>query len=184
MGLVSTPFSGKQEVPRPPPDIADEVEMYARQSGRHATLRFCPHDLLHPRKGGTWRIQFTLRLDDKRMILYQESRTGKPPTEDVWLHVKDPESPTGYRPLDLEQMGSSGVKEFLERGNTWSGRGEFDSLEAQAREAMEANAKMREKNRESQKEASRNQASDTRRRRLKIPFLPIGIDLRSKKSEV
>ena len=181
MGLVATPFGGRNELPRPPAEIAEEVELFARRSGRHATLHFIPLDLTRPSRGGTWVVDFELRSADKRLLLYQESRAESVPTERVWLHVPDSESRTGYRPLNIHELGAGGVKQFLERGDTWSGRGEFLSIEEQARKAMEANRQVARNVKQEQREASRNMAEDTRRRRLKIPFLPIEIDLSNTK---
>ena len=165
-------------MPVAPVEIADEVELYARESGRHATLHFIPtlfsgDQVLR----GTWMVKFTLRSDDKRMQLYQQGKVADPPTEDVWLHEADPSYPNGYRSFDLMAMGATGVRTFLEKGNTWSGRGAFRSIEEVAREAMAQNAKMREKNRADNKEANRYEQRDLRRSRLKIPFLPVGVDL-------
>jgi len=172
-------FGGKQELPRPPIEIADEVELYARESGRHAKLHFVPHS--GSSIGGTWLARFTLKVDDKRNVIYQEGRTEKPLTEDVWFHKPNPRSkeqgqPT-YIQYKLEDLGVSGVRQFLERGNTWSGRGEFYSLEEQAQKAIKANEEMRGKHRAEQKELSRYEQREKRRSRLGIPILPVGVEL-------
>ena len=174
---------GLHEPPRPPVEIADEVEAYARQSGRHATLRFNPTLLKHGRVvAGTWVVRMTLKADDEVLSLYQEGKVAEPPTEDVWLHVPDPTYSTGYRPLDLVQLGAGGVRTFLEKGNLWSGRGEFTSLDEQVRKVREQNERQRTKNREQHKEANRFEQLEKRRWRLKIPFLLVEIDLGSKKA--
>jgi hypothetical protein len=169
------------ESPRPPVEIADEVELYARQSDRHATLHFIPLVTLGNRViAGTWMARFTLRSDDKRILLYQEGKIDEPPTEDVWFHVADPESPNGFRPLDILQMGVTGVREFLDRGNLLSGRGEFTSLEDQLLHSREHNRQVRTKHRAEQKALNRLAVRDKRRWWLKIPFLRVGIDLKNK----
>ena len=165
------------DLPSPPIELADEVELWARQSGRHAKLQFAPTKL----KGGQvvegcWVVRISLRSDDRRMLLYRRGQAPEPPTEDVWLHVPDNDSPTGYRGLDLGQLGASGVRQFLERGDTWSGRGEFRSLDDQARLAMDANARMRETHRAHQKDENRHEQRDNRRRYLGIPLVP-GMDM-------
>lgn len=165
-------------MPVAPVEIADEVELYAREGGRHATLHFIPTLIRYGRVvAGTWLVKFTLRPDDKRMLLYREGKVADPPTEDVWLHVADPEAPNGYRPLDLAALGASGVRTFLEKGNTWSGRGAFKSLEEVAQEAMRQNEAMKAKHRADMKEANRYEQRDLRRSRLKIPYLRVGVDL-------
>jgi hypothetical protein len=187
MGRILTPFSKRTELPRVPVEIADEVERFARDHDRHATTEFVPILRRGNRVAGTWVARFSLKKEDKRMKLFQEGFMEKAPTEDVWFHVRNPRSQEHGQPemlcLDIYQMGPSGVRAFLERGNTWSGRGEFSSLVDQTRLAREANEQMKEKNRRDQKEASRYRAREQRRRRLRIPLLPVGIDLRGETKE-
>ena len=160
-------------VPRPPVEMADEVELWARQSGRHAKIEFRPTMIKDGRvEAGCWVVRISLKSNDSRMGLYQRGQVAEEPTEDVWLHVVDNTSPTGYRAFDLSQLGVSGLRQFLEQGDTWSGRGEFRSLDDQARIAMEANAKMREKHREYEKEENRHEQRENRRKYLHIPLLP------------
>jgi len=154
--------------------------MYARESGRHATLHFVPTLLRGTRVvQGTWLVRFTLRSDDKRLLLYQEGKVAEPPTEDVWLHEPDPESPTGYRPYNLGDLGTDGVRNFLAKGNMWSGSGQFGSktLEQLARDAIEKNRNAGQVAKSAAREECRLTLRDERRWRLKIPFLPVGISL-------
>jgi len=134
-------------------------------------------------------VRFTLRPNDKRMQPYQEGRAAKPATEDVWLHEHNPDEGKPlrggrkegqYRPLNIVQMGSGGVRQFLERGNMWSGRGQFQSLEEQVRKVREENEAARLKFRAEQKEESRHEQRDKRRSRLKIPFITAGLNLLKK----
>jgi len=164
------------DIPTPPAEIADAVEMWARKSGRHGRLQFIPTFVSNGQiMAGTWLVRLSLRENDKRMLLYQQGIAAEPPAEDVWLHVPDESRKSGYRALDIYQMGVGGVEAFLDRGNMWSGRGEFTSLEEQVRLAREANRKMLEKNRADQKEESRHEQRDKRRWRFGIPFLPVGV---------
>ena len=153
--------------------------MYAREYGRHAKLHFVPF--------GGWFVRFSLRSNDKRLRAYQEGRLAEEPGEDVWLHVQNPRGgrrngrgqlEPQFIPLDISQMGAAGVRQFLERGNTWSGRGEFSSIEEALRHSEELNEENRKSFREEQKFNSRKQQRDKRRWRFKIPFIPVGINLR------
>lgn len=185
-------------MPRVPWDIQEEVELYARESGRHARVHFVP--------GGGWFARFTLRTSDPRMELYQKGLVEDPPGEDVWFHVQNPNEQEGlhasqlkslrvpicwpvirmengrcrmpFIPLDILQMGPSGVREFLERGNTWSGRGEHSSHEEALNRARAAEKASKERLRSSDQEDARKMALDRRRWWFKIPFVPVGIDLR------
>lgn len=184
-GKIWQPFKRTGvDLPQAPPDIQDAVELFARKSGRTARLHFVPF--------GGWFARFELRCNDPRMKLYQEGRAEAPPTEDVWFQKPNPragevipgthgrrEAP--YIQMDILQMGASGVTEFLERGDTWSGRGEHSSIEEAVRVASDKNKEQRAKNKADARERGRDIARDTRRTRLKIPFLGVGIDLRKGK---
>lgn len=178
-GLV---VRGNFSLPTPPLEIADEVELYARQSGRHATLHFVPVTS----RVGCWVVRMTLRPDDKRRRLWQEQKVGTEPTEDIWLHVplREGERKLGptydYRPLNLVDLGTSGVRQFLERGNLWSGRGEYQTLEEQVTKLREADANATAKFRADVKEEAMDEMHQKRRTRLKIPFLPVSLPWRSR----
>jgi len=163
---------GRSGLPTPPPEIAEEVELYARKSGRTGTLHFVPF--------GGWFVRFSRLCDDPRMRLYQEGQIPEPPTEDVWIHVDNPKAgrPDGrgghespYIALDIYQMGAQGVREFLERGSVWSGRGMYASHEDALRKAEAHNEMRQSRNRQNAKETSRFRQRDKRRWRFKIPFL-------------
>lgn len=170
----------RQEYPRAPWEIQDEVELWARERGRTATLHMAPNM--------TWFVRLSLRVDDPRMKLFREGLADAPPTEDVWLHIPNPHDGKivngvrqgPYIPLDIYHLGASGVREFLEQGDTWSGRGRYQSLVDQLNKTRAANAEARANFRQEMKEENRHEQRQKRRFRLKIPFLPVGIDLRKR----
>ncbi len=159
MRIINAPL------PKAPPEIQDEVELWARKSGRHAKMHFIPV--------GGWFAIVSLRSDDPRMKAYQEGMAEEPPGEEIWFHKTMPGRPGDFEALDILQMGPSGIRAFLERGDTWSGRGEYASVEEAARKAEEHNQRQREKDRAFQKEESRNEQRDKRRWRMGIPFLSV-----------
>ncbi len=167
---------GRSEIPRAPPEFQDEVELYARESGRHARLMFVPTNW---KEGviaaGTWVVRFTLRPSDKRLESYQQGRTTEA-TEDVWIHL--PAEGNSYKPLNIQQMGSGGLRRFLEKGNMWSGRGQFKSLEQQLEHTRTANNEAREKTRRDARENSVKRVAEKRRWYQKIPLIPVLINLR------
>jgi len=166
----------RSELPAAPAEIADEVELWARQSGRHARLHFFPTRFRHGRiVSGTWVVRLTLKAGDKRLSLYQQGKVAEPPTEDVWLH--EPDGQGGYRALNLTDMGASGVREFLEKGNMWSGRGQFGSLEEQLRKVNQDNEAARQKNRADAKDQALVRTADRRRSALGIPFVGVVADI-------
>ena len=177
-GLI-TSIWGRGEYPTAPVDIADTVELYARESGRNGTVHFVPTAIEgHTITAGTWFARFTLRAMDPRMKSYHEGQAPEPPVEDVWFHEALDDG--SYRPLDILQMGASGVREFLDRGNSWSGRGEYTSLHDQLAKVREGNAEGKVKFKQEQKELNRHEQREKRRHRFKIPFLPVEIDLKSR----
>lgn len=157
--------------PRAPYEYQDVAELWARGSGRHAKLHFAPN--------GTWFVRISLKSDDPRMELYKLGLVEEPMGEDVWLHLPNPaegktirgEKQGPFIPLSLDDLGTSGLREFLERGDTWSGRGEYMSLLEQRRKVNDSNEDVRVKNRAHQKEENRHEMRQSRRSRLKIPFL-------------
>ena len=61
--------------PALPHEIQDEVELYARESGRTATLYFAPTQFAGGRcLSASWIARFSLRCDDKRMLLWKEGK--------------------------------------------------------------------------------------------------------------
>ena len=169
-------LGGQHELPSPPAEIADEVELWARQTGRHARLHFVPVRFRQGRVvAGTWVVRISLKANDKRLQLYREGKVAEPPTEDVWLH--EPDGQGGYRPFDILQLGAGGVKRFLEWGSMWSGRGQFGSLEEQLRQVNQDNEGARRKNRADAKDRALTHTADRRRQALGIPFVGVVADI-------
>ena len=172
---------GRSELPRAPYEIQEVVELHFRKHGRTATLHYAPVV--------GWFARVSLRSNDKRMLAWREGRAPAPPTEDVYFHYPNPRHGNGNRreppfiALDILQMGPTGVQEFLERGDTWSGRGEHTSLVEQARKAREHKRYEKLKLRDQNRVDARLMARDQRRSRLKIPYLGVGIDLKHPKKE-
>jgi hypothetical protein len=179
-------------LPTAPWEIQDEVELYAREWGRTAKLHYVPVLTVRGRiVVGCWVVRMSLKPNDKRMQLYQQGIAPEPPTEDVWLHERNPHvgrpirgttlREPDYRALDIVQMGAGGVRRFLEQGNTWSGRGESRSIEDHLRKIRHLNQESKEKFREEQKTANRLEQRDKRRWRFKIPFLNIPLEFGPKR---
>ena len=77
-------------------------------------------------------------------------------------------------------MGAAGVRAFLERGNTFSGRGEFSSPEDAFRKTYDRNEESRVANRARIKEETRLEFRDERRRYVDVPMVSPGIDLKQR----
>ena len=129
----------------------------------------------------TWRVDLDLHPDDSRLKLWQEGRAEKKPVEEIWLHKEnpDPERPwqDKYIAFDIQEMGPSGVRQFLEQGNIHSGRGEFSSMDDVLRKTAELNDKNKVKRKDDTEDRVRVNARDKRRSRQKIPYLTVEADL-------
>lgn len=159
-------------LPSAPPDVREEVELYARQHGRTGSVAYVPYPV------NAWEARLSLRPNDPAMKAWQEGRAEEPPVETVLFvepnpkvgqvedvvldgqrirHVHGP-----YRALDIVQMGASGVRQFLERGNTWSGRGEHRSIDAARQHAENLNRAKKEKARADAIESAKHRAREDR----------------------
>lgn len=169
-------------LPTPPVEIAEAVELWARQYGRHATMKFIPH--MQP---PCWSVNLSLKPGDPALKRWQEGKAEHEPTEGVllleWDAALGETNPhTGrkagaYRAVNLEEYGPTGVVELLEKGNTWSGRGEYGSLAQAVVAAATRSREAKEKTRAQMRQWSRDLAADQRRQILKVPFHRVGIAL-------
>lgn len=157
--------------PAPPAAIADAVELWARKSGRHARLEW-------NRVTSWWEIHLSLKPDDPQMRAYREGKVGEEPTETVPLIEWDGEK-GAYAPIPIEQYGAAGVVFLLEKGDSWSGRGEFSSLQEAVTVAASRAREGRQRVKDQQRQWARDLGGDVRRSVLKIPYLPVGIDLKN-----
>lgn len=173
---ISTRWTADYAAPTAPVEFADAVEQWARGYGRHATLKYVP--LM-----GCWSVNLSLKPGHPDLKAFQEGRASVEPTEGVLLVEWDeaagpPNKTTGnpmgeYRAVDLEEYGPSGIVALLERGNTWSGRGEFGSLADAVRVAATRNREEKERIKARLRDDARHLAADQRRQILGIPFVGV-----------
>ena len=174
--------------PMAPLEIQEAVQLWGRKSGRQARLVWTPAKRRIWHEGRwiwidtgleCWCVELSLRPNDPTLRAWREGRLRQDsePTETVLL-IRWDSARQRYVPLDIEQLGASGVVRFLEQGDTWSGRGEFnsftDAFQAAIRRYEDGVRRLREEARQWAIDVGR----DVRRRTLKIPFLRVGIDLR------
>lgn len=117
-----------------------------------------------------WMARFSLKPNDPAMKAWKEGRAPEPPTEDVFFIEPDPKDPKRMVQMDINQMGASGVRTFLERGNTWSGRGEYTSIEESRHRAREATEKRKRDAKEEAREASVEIGARALTERFKRPW--------------
>jgi len=80
--------------------------------------------------------------------------------------------------LDINQLGAAGVREFLDRGNVWSGRGLVNSHVEAVTQANEHNAVRRQALKERGRDGAKAMARDTRKQRLGVQSVPVGVALK------
>lgn len=174
-----------------PAEFQEAVESWARQHGGHASLHYCGPPL------NVWQVRLELHGNDPR-------RQSREPYETVELHQwTDPSDPgadpallkrlkgqardaglkkprAAYVSYRLDELGATGIIQILEKGSLMSGRGEFKDAEDALRTVRRRQHDTQEKLRQELKDAAQYTARRTRRQVLKIPFLPVGIDLENK----
>lgn len=139
-----------------------------------------------------WQVKLYLRGDDPR-------RTPDPGThfEPVLLHEwvdlrESPDHPkreklkgrfAGYVSLELEEIGVTRLITILEQGSLLSGRGEFKSAEQALNVSLRKTQEQSEGRMLTAKDQALSRWRDKRRQALKIPFLPVGIELRKDRAQ-
>lgn len=148
-----------------PWQIKDAVELWARQRGRHATIGWnvamrCAV------------IDLTLKGDDPRLRAYQEGRIKHEPKESIPLHYQPVEGGP-FMAINLEELGESGLIEMLNKGDMWSGTGQYGSMYEAVRAVEKFNHDKREKMKQAVLEASRDRAKDYRRQVFDLPLVSV-----------
>lgn len=152
-----------------PVEIQEEVELWAREQGRHAKIVWNP--LLRCPE-----VQIDLKAEDPRLKKWQAQTQKVPnkPVESVFLHRHDGHH---YVALNLGELGASGVRALLEEGNMWAGRGQAPNLLAAVRMVDEKNERVKEAMRKEARDNSRDRAREHRREILDLPLVSVPADL-------
>lgn len=167
---VAAPYMSTGDRQAIPYEIRDAVELWARQWGRHGTITM-NHALRCPV------IELSLRGDDPRLRAYQEGRLKHEPKECIPLHYQQP-MPDGsksvhYSALSIADLGVSGVLEILDRGNTWSGTGEYKGFKQAAQVMGEHNEKLKQQIKAAAIDEGRLRARDMRRQVFGLPLVSV-----------
>lgn len=141
----------------------DVVELWARETGRHATLVWnplmrCPE------------VQVTLKPDDPRR------KIGGMEKEPMFLHRQTAPG-SGFVAMNLDDMGESGLRTLLEQADMLSGRGRHKSLLASLRAADREQEAHQEAMRTAAVEYARLNSRDERRRVLGNPLVAVQSDI-------
>lgn len=153
--------------PVAPAEVADAVTLWFRQWGRRAHMEWAA-------PLGCFVIKATRRPDDPVMRMWQEGRVAEEPMEVIYLHEPNPRGP-GYLAIDPGMLGAGGIREWLDRANLWSGRGEHASIQSSA-DAVDA-ANDRHQEAVMSGERGRELAWLTRRKILDLPMVSVPRDI-------
>lgn len=171
-----------------PMEFQRAVAAFARDhGGQSAEIIWIPYEV------NCWQVKLYKRGDDP-------SRSQDPGThfEPVFLHEwvdprTEPNHPRldrlpnrnrpGYVSLELEELGVQGLVNILEKGSLLSGRGEYQSAEHALHASLKREQERSEKRQLAAKDSAVTRWKDKRRQALKIPFLPVEIELRSNKEK-
>lgn len=151
--------------PPVPWDIRDEVILWAREHGREGGRVVW--------YGGSmcWAIEFDLKADDPRMKGWQEGRLQRKPREVVFLH--EPDGKGHMIPLNIAELGASGIRKLLDEGNLASGTGRYRSLTDACQSVVEHNQKLEQWMEDTAVENARLRARDDRRQILDLPMVNV-----------
>lgn len=153
--------------PMVPSAIADAVAQWARGWGRSTRWQWVSYPGLR-----CWAVYLSPLPDDPKLEAVQTGGWAPEDADECVLLID------GGQAMDLEQYGPSGVINWFERNNMKSGRGEVDSLDEQVRRSRDQRAEIRTKQRAERHDNAKQRAKEWRRQIFKIPFLPVGINLR------
>jgi len=170
-----------------PPEFQDAVARFARDNGgQTAEIVWIPFEV------NCWQVKLYLKADDPRRKFDDPGTHFEPVMLHEWVDpVGEPNHPRahkltnrnrpGFVSLELEELGVEGLLDILRKGSLMSGRGEYASAEHALKASLRRDEERREKMRLESKDKAVTRWRDKRRQALKIPFLPVEIELRSGK---
>lgn len=148
-----------------PWDWADAVEVWAREQGRHGRLVW--NTVLR-----CYEAQIDLKDADPRLLAWQQGKVRQKPVESVFFHRQD--KPGGpWVAMDLQQMGPSGIRKYLDEGNLWSGRGRYRNLMEACRAADDHNQRLEAIMAEAAEQGARDNAREHRRQLFDLPLVSV-----------
>jgi len=161
-----------------PEDIVRAVEDWGKNCGRKAKIAFAPYPAGLSPAEGCFTIFLERKDDDPVRRLYKEGKTPQMPYEAVPLQQWDKEQGC-YFPLNIHEYGASGVVGILQKGDMWSGNGEYPSMKEAAKASIDRMEAAMKKERADVNEFGREIGSLHRRTALGIPYVSVGIDLKA-----
>ncbi|MFW6010492.1 MAG: hypothetical protein ACOC9H_01105 [Gemmatimonadota bacterium] len=167
--VAGTPWTVPGRMDRIPVEVQDAVELWAREHGRHGRIVWSPVTRCAV-------VELDLKPGDPRLEAYQQGRLRMEPKERVLLHQWNPATKRYEAvPSRPGELTPDFVREWLDRGNMWSGRGETDAknLHDACVKADRAEREYRERRRSQIRNATRDRARERRRQVLGLPVVSV-----------
>lgn len=150
-----------------PWDIREEAELWARERGRHATVSWSrPMNCLV--------VSLDLKPGDPRLEGWISGRLKVEPREDIFFQRRKGVHLVG---IPMGELSASFVRNYLQEGDLWSGRGRYNGLDAACKAAADHNERLSQKMKEAAVEDARQNARDHRRQVFDLPLVSVATDL-------
>ncbi len=190
VGIRNRMRVGRNRGRRAPAEFRDGVEEWARKHGRHANLKYLDEPM------NCWAVMLSYKAGDPR---HKDGTQDEPVFLHRWRDAEwwakfDPDRAKRhhrtnvikphYQALDIMDIGLTGIIEILDKGDLLSGRGEHKSAEAAGRATVDKFRTDKHRRRLAARDEAGHRAKDIRRRLLKIPFLPVGIEFNARGDRV
>lgn len=150
-----TPSGPRVQLRQIPNLLQYEVRDWARGAGADGARLAFNHALK------VWVVEIPYRENDPRREGFQDGRLMGEPVEMV--HV----------PFDPIEAGAEALRQFLDRGNLNSGRGQHRDMMAYLESVREENRRVEESHETHAVETAKDRAHYNRRRDLGIPMVPV-----------
>ena len=152
-----------------PWEMADAVELWCRDHGRHGKLLWNP-------VVRCYEVRMDLKPADPRMEGWRSGRLKRKPVEPVYLHRQEVVGGP-YVAISLDELGVEGLKARLDRGNMWAGRGDYHNIH-EATLAIDAhNLEVEQKMKDEAVGNARLNARDHKRQLFNEPLVTVPDDL-------
>lgn len=185
MGLIDTVRTrviGSEAERYAPVEYRDAVTEYYRSYGKSADLVWAGAPL------NCWQVRIKPLSTDPRREAEQEGVAApEEVVETVELLRENPDFGwefdrlgrkkkfhPAYVAIELEEIGIEALLDILREGDSFSGRGRFDSIEEARKHARQERIQKQYDAEKAARQEAMDLAGAVRRQVLKIPFLPVG----------
>jgi hypothetical protein len=160
---------------KPSVELADSVELWARQRGTHAKLHW--HPLLR-----CFAIDLDLANDDPRMKKWRSGELRRKPVESIPLHAWD-KVQQRYVALPIEEWGPTALVERLTEADLLSGRGQYNTIYEALVARQKKNDALRERMQQEAYDVGRDVGSLGYRTMKGLPLVSVAADIQEENND-